>query len=242
MISFILPTINEENNIVSLITQLNRLFPEQCELIIVDDMSTDSTIQNVLELQKDSKNIKLIQRNETGLTSAIKEGIESSRGDILIWMDCDLSHPPTLTPSMVSLIKSDNVDCVIASRYLPSSIDNTYEGSLFVFIHKVLSRILSYTCRLFLVGSLTDFTSGFIAVRKSALAQISYTGGYGEYFMEIMYKLNKQKKRVVEIPYISPKRIDGESKTATNLIELISKGYKYLFKIFEIKLNRKNND
>src|SRR3989344_7640290 len=119
MISVILPTYNEKGNIVKLINSILSNV-KNCEIMVVDDNSPDLTWKDVQKIKK--KNVKLIRRiKEKGLASAISRGIEESKGNVIVWMDCDLSHPPSLIPELVK--KLNKYDIAVASRYVNGGAD-----------------------------------------------------------------------------------------------------------------------
>ena len=235
-ISLILPTLNEENNIVELVERIEKCLPQICEIYIVDDGSKDRTIDQINSLKSNFANIHLIQRNEQGLLSAIKRGIKESKAPLVAWMDCDLSHPPELLTAMYDYCTWMNADCVLASRYLPSSIDKTHQGKLFIKIHKLLSFMLNKICQFLISSQITDYTSGYIMVHRKRLETIDYSGDYGEYFMELLWQLKNQKCSIFEVPFYSPPRQHGQSKTATHIFGLFLNGQKYLRKIISITL------
>lgn len=91
VISFIIPTYNEEKNIERKIRSLMDLNYQidRIEIIIVDDGSKDKTIDIVKELQKNIRQIQLVQLQHTGPANALKIGSSSANGDIIIWTDAD---------------------------------------------------------------------------------------------------------------------------------------------------------
>ena len=98
MISIIIPTYNEADNIKILINQISSaLKGNKYEIIVVDDDSPDKTWEIVKKITRRNSQIKLIHRTqERGLTSALNAGIKASHGSIIGWLDADLSHPPNL--------------------------------------------------------------------------------------------------------------------------------------------------
>src|SRR3989339_1856299 len=116
-ISIILATYNERGNIELLIPKIqDALNRKNIEIIVVDDNSPDGTSKIVQNLQKKSKNIRLITRTrEKGLASALLKGFDEARGDIFVVMDSDLAHDPHYLPGMLERILHDNLDCVIGS-------------------------------------------------------------------------------------------------------------------------------
>ena len=90
-ISIILPAYNEKDTVEPLIRRiLNLKYP--VEIIVVDDNSPDGTWKIVDKISKENNNVRLLRRiDKKGLTSAILDGISNSKGEIVVWMDCDLT-------------------------------------------------------------------------------------------------------------------------------------------------------
>ncbi|MBF0289570.1 MAG: glycosyltransferase, partial [SAR324 cluster bacterium] len=215
----------------------NHLSEFSHEIIVIDDDSPDKTWQLVAKKIETSPHVRLICRTtEQGLTSAYNRGIDESRGDVLVWMDCDFSHPPEKIPEMLSLL-SDEVHAVVASRYKSGGKD--MRGSLLnlpVFLSWLLSemtiRILGINVR--------DVTSGFIAIDRQALRSIKgLRGDYGEYFIDLVYRVIQNGYHIIEIPYNCVPRQYGESKTATSTWGFIRRGVKYLRTVALLKLMKK---
>jgi len=232
MISIIIPTYNEADNIKPLINQISSsLKGKKFEIIVVDDNSPDKTWQIVKKLQKKQKNIRLLRRiNKKGLTSAFNDGIKSTKGSIIGWLDADLSQSPHLLKLMTKKLKK--YDVVIASRYVKEAKDD--RG---IFLAVLLSKLINKLAQFFLFKNITDYTSGYILVKKKFLTQ-PLKGDYGEYFINLVFNLIKQKAQIIEIPYISKNRLHGQSKTATNLFGFIKRGRKYLYTIFNLWLKK----
>ena len=78
-LSIIIPTYNEANNIISLTTEIIDLMKDRdYEILIVDDGSTDSTVENIFVHHNDNKNIKVFQREyDRGLLQSIKFAFQS---------------------------------------------------------------------------------------------------------------------------------------------------------------------
>ena len=97
LVSVVLPTYDERDNIGPLIEGILDHVQRPVEIIVVDDDSPDGTWQVVQEMAADPR-IRLLRRmDERGLTSALMAGIHHARGDVIAWMDCDLSMPPECT-------------------------------------------------------------------------------------------------------------------------------------------------
>jgi len=105
LVSLIIPSYNEEENIPVTVKTLTELLGKQdfdYELIFVNDGSKDKTYEIISDLAKDDSHIKGISFSRNfGKEAAIFAGLEVSLGDACVVIDCDLQHPPTLIPEMV---------------------------------------------------------------------------------------------------------------------------------------------
>ena len=117
MLSVIIPTYNEADNVAELIERIERsLNGRSFEIIVVDDNSPDGTAKIVEGFGKD--HIKVLKRpKKLGLASAILDGMKVADGNIIAVMDADLQHPPELLPELLKKVE-DGYDIAIASRYV----------------------------------------------------------------------------------------------------------------------------
>ncbi|GAB4422232.1 MAG: hypothetical protein OHK0056_33130 [Bacteriovoracaceae bacterium] len=238
MISIIMPTFNESLNISAMIHETEKVISIQDEIIVVDDNSPDNTSDVVKSLMEQYRNLRLITRiNEKGLTSAIQRGIEESKGEIVVWLDCDHCQHPKYIPSILEPVLSHECDVSVGSRYVNGGGDSRLSSyKLTVKIQVFLSWFLRKMTSAILLCRFADWSSGFIAIRKEVLKKNGpLFGDYGEYFMILIYKALKNGYRVKEVPYILTAREHGYSKTATNIWGLIRRGRKYLWMIVRLR-------
>jgi dolichol-phosphate mannosyltransferase len=230
VVSVILPTYNEKDNIADLICAIDSCVHVSKEILVVDDDSPDGTAQEVIKLQKMRKDItiRLIERKSNhGLVMSINEGIKQSKGKIVAWMDADFSHPPDILNRLVTSVSKGNIDVAIASRFAFGGKQKHHaqgESKLGILAGTFLNLIL----RTIISSPITDFTSGFIAIKKDIIVKHPLEGSYGEYFLELTSYLTKQNARIIEIGYESPARIHGVSKTAPTFAVLARHGIGYL--------------
>jgi len=126
MLSVIVPTFNESDNMRELITRTLTVFDqlmEATELVVVDDDSPDGTAavaQAVAAEFGAQDRVKvLVRTTDKGLAKAVMAGFDAARGDVLAVMDADLSHPPELLAQMAAALRDDKIDLAVASRYVP---------------------------------------------------------------------------------------------------------------------------
>ncbi|MBI2304210.1 MAG: glycosyltransferase [Chloroflexi bacterium] len=230
-VSAVLPTYNERGNIGGLIVSILEHSPPATEVIVVDDDSPDSTWRIVEEMAQRDDRVRLLRRvGRRGLTSAIAEGISLARGDMVLWMDCDFSHPPAKIPELLAVLQG-GAHMAVASRYRPGAADD--RGSFWLVAS---SRLINSLARLILDRRITDYTSGYVAAKKEIFQEIDLRGDYGEYCIDLLYRTIRRGFIVAEVPYRNVSRLVGQSKTAPHLGQFVRRGLMYLAKVTELKI------
>lgn len=200
MISIIIPTYNEAENIRKLIPIIEKQLSKiNFEIIVVDDNSPDMTWKSAKETGY--KNVRVIRRtDERGLSSAVIEGFKKSRGDIIGVLDADLSHPPYLMKELVLGCKKN--DIVIASRYVKK--DN-FEMSIF---RKVVSKVATLLARPLV--DVKDPMSGYFFFKKKILNGVKLRPTGYKILLEILVKSKYYSFK--EVHFTFGKRYHGKSK------------------------------
>jgi dolichol-phosphate mannosyltransferase len=212
IVSIILPTYNEKENIGELIRALEGcVLTTGCaaEIIVVDDNSPDGTAAIVQSMQtQPGVNLTcFVRTNERGLATAIRYGIERATGDCLVVMDTDFNHDPCVIPQM--LHELDHYDVIIGSRYVKY-------GGMEDRVRNILSGAYNIFLRFFLGMPTNDNLSGFFAIRKECLQPMNKDvifSGYGEYFMRLLYAARRKGYRLYEVPVFYKLRQHGSSKS-----------------------------
>jgi dolichol-phosphate mannosyltransferase len=233
-VSVILPTYNEAENITALVHDIfAHLKDHDTEILVVDDDSPDGTWHIAEQVGSHFGRLRVVRRQkDRGLCASLADGIRLARGEIICWMDADFSMPPLLLPSLVAKVV-EGADLAVGSRYAPGGSD----GRDNVPLHRFLSRALTLVASRLLVPKFRDYTSGFLAARRSALEQLlPLEGDYGEYFIALVYRAFKKGFRVVEIPYVCKPRLHGGSKTATNVLGYLTRGWGYVWVILRLRV------
>lgn len=230
LVSIILATYNESENIKEMIAAILSYLPDPVEVIVVDDNSPDRTWQIAGDM--DDRRVKVIRRTKArGLASAINRGIIESRGEFLGWMDADMCHPPELLPKMLSQLSA--CDVVIGSRYVPGGKDERSASRVLTsrLINRLASSVLDY--------GIQDYDSGFILMRRAVLDAVSMIpSGYGAYFIEFIYACCRKGLKVVEIPYTFTERTRGVSKSNVNLFQFGFAGLGYITRILKSRFTK----
>lgn len=227
----ILPTLNEAENIAPLIERIYAAVPGVHEVIVVDDASADGTAdiaQRIADAHPE-RTIRVERRpSDPGLTKSIAHGARVATGDVLVWMDCDLTMPPEDIPGLLDGIARGH-DLVVGSRFVRGGRGKgATAGSRDPQLPVLVSSALNLVLRALLDRRFKDWTSGFVAIRRPALESLGVRGDYGEYFMDLVYRALRAGYRVLEVPCVMVPRRHGRSKTASDVAGYVRRGRKYV--------------
>lgn len=217
-ISIIIPTYNESENILKILKSIKEIVPKNIKMqtIVVDDNSPDGTGIIVDEYIKNLRNaanytIDVIHRKtKEGLSSAVINGIKYAKGETIVVMDSDFSHPPQVIPKMIKALNS-SCQLVVASRYI-----NGGKISGWPIKRKLISKFATVIAKKGLGVKSNDPLSGFFAFKKNILNGIKIDGIGFKILLEILVKTKNV--NILEIPYTFSDREEGSSKLDTNTI------------------------
>ena len=203
LISIVVPSYNEEGNIVMIasyvVKQLTMLeYP--FEIIFVDDGSTDSTLEKLIQLNMKDARVKFLSLSRNfGHQSALIAGLDFAAGDAVISMDADLQHPPELLPKLIS-IWEEGYDVVYTRRK---------EGQELPYLKRKTSKLFYKFINLFSDIKLEPGTSDFRLLDRKVVDVIKELPE-NNLFIRGLIKWVGFKQYCIE--YIPQKRNDGESK------------------------------
>lgn len=212
LLSFILPTFNECENITTLIEELEILISKEgyrSEIIVIDDDSPNGTGDTVKELQGKYSNIRLrTRKNERGIGSAHACGYDLAEGEVIITMDADGSHDVSDVPRLLAKL-DDGFDVVIGSRYQRGG------GSDKPLFNRLVSRFGGHYSRVMLRLGVVDSTNGFRVFRRPIWERIRRHrfSARNSFLIEFLYYAKREKALLCEVPVFFHERERGESKT-----------------------------
>lgn len=216
-ISIVIPTFNETDNIVEVIESVTKALADVAwEIIVVDDDSPDGTAARVKQIARDDSRIRCLHRiNRRGLAGACIEGMLSSSAPYLVVMDADLQHDTSILPKMLDVLRADQADLVIGSRY-------TEDGSIGEGLSQMratISRWAIKVARQMLHIDVQDLMSGYFAIRRDrfdAVASRLAPSGF-KILVDIIASAGGR-LRTVELGYTFKQRKAGESKLGARVI------------------------
>jgi len=228
----VIPTYNERENIILLLTQLAATLStvhHAISYLVVDDTSPDGTKDVVMQYQKKHKDVFIILGKKEGLGRAILRGMayafEKMGADVVLQIDADLSHDPKIAPKLLSAI-DDGATFAVGSRYIRGGAIPENWG----FIRKIYSIIGNNIVRFGLWHpQVHDWTGGYRAyIRKFYEETHNEMLQYSGYVFQIafLHKAIHHGAIVKEIPFHFTDRMYGHSKIAP--AEYIFNIYKYI--------------
>ena len=209
MLTALVPCFEEADAVARLETELFpalEALPIPWEALFVDDGSTDGTGAGLAALASRRPGARvLIHRENRGIGASLKTGLAEARGDWLVFLDADLTFHPSLIARLLAERERTGADCVSGSpvlggmadvplgRRLPSLALNTFYRGLFD-------------------NRLTSLTPMFRLYRTADLRALDIASSGFEVSVEVLVRLLRAGKRVVEVPVPLTDRVSGASK------------------------------
>lgn len=207
-LSVVVPTYREAENIAELADRVFRATETAgivAEMLIVDDDSGDGTDEVCAALAERLPVRLVVREGERGLATAALLGMREARGDVLLVMDADLSHPPEKVAELYRAVRDGGADVAIGSRFVAGG--KVEEG--WGWLRWLNARGARWLCR-----GLTDVRdpmAGFFALRRQTFAAAPPLRPLGyKILLEVLAKLPQASVRELPIEFVDRKR--GASK------------------------------
>ncbi len=193
-LSVVIPCFNELGTIAQVVEAIKASPIENCEIIIVDDCSTDGTrdlLKSTMELQVD----KIIYHSvNQGKGAALRTGFSAASGDIVIVQDADLEYDPQEYALMIEPILKNKADVVFGSRFQGSR-----PHRVVYYWHMLGNRFLTTLSNMLTNINLTDMETCYKAFRKEIIQSIKIQENRFGFEPEITAKVAKTGCRIYEV-------------------------------------------
>ena len=168
-LSLVIPLYNEAQSLPELhgaLTAALQPYADRCEMIFVDDGSTDGSFEQLRALREDDRRVKVVRlRSNQGKAAALAAGFRQARGGIIITMDADLQDDPAEIPRLLGKLE-DGYDLV--SGWKAQRRDPWSRRVLSAMFNRVTSRLTGV--------ELHDFNCGFKAYRLAVIQELRLYG------------------------------------------------------------------
>jgi len=202
LVSVVIPAWNEAETMPELVRRVRATLDPlagDTEILVVVPSPSDPTAEAAREC-----GARVLVQKRPGYGGALKEGLLAARGDYVVTMDADLSHPPEAIAEI--LRHRDDAEVVIASRYVAGG--SSAQMSAF---RSFLSRVLNLVYRRILAVPVQDLSSGFRGYQRRALDELALESEKYDILEEILVKIYSLGWHVAEIPFDYQSRIAGQS-------------------------------
>jgi dolichol-phosphate mannosyltransferase len=227
MISIILPTYNEKDNVPIIVDKIAAaLQPHSIpfEIIVADDNSPDETWKITRELALTRPWLRVLRRlADKGLGPAVMDGFRAAQGDWMVVMDADMQHDESALPRFVDMFKA-GADMVVGTRHGDGG--SVGEWTLF---RKFVSFSATLMAKISLGKTTTDPMSGFFGVSKKFFSEIE--GDINPRGFKILLEFlarSQPEHSLQEVGYTFKTRQFGESKLSSRVI------FDYLISLYEL--------
>ncbi len=199
-LSVVVPMMNEEDNVVPLFKAIREALKDiDYELILVDDGSSDKTIERMKE-NADSKTKIIIFKRNYGQTTAMAAGIDIAEGELIATLDGDLQNDPADIPIMIEKMNETNADVVAGRRV------KRQDG---IFLRKIPSKIANWLIRKSTGVYLNDYGCTLKVFRSDIAKELDL---YGELHRFIPVLAQMLGAKIVEMNVRHHPRVYGQSK------------------------------
>lgn len=204
-ISVIIPVFNEIDTIQEIIRRVKEVGVAH-EIIIVDDGSTDGTREILSQMKKEALLLIVFHEHNQGKGAAVRTGIHTANGDVIIIQDADLEYDPRDYPALLKPLQEDIADVVYGSRFLGGA------RRPILFWNMVANKLLTFMTNILYNNILSDMETGYKVFRRSVVADIPLHSRRFDFEPEFTAKILKRKVRIFEVPITFNPRLYSQGK------------------------------
>jgi Glycosyltransferases involved in cell wall biogenesis len=198
-LSILVPVYNERTVVERSLGQvLAAPLPESMdrELIIVDDCSTDGTLEILSRLAASEPRIRLVRHTvNQGKGAAVRTAIQHATGDFCIVQDADLEYDPKEYPRLLQPLLEGHADAVFGSRYLRGE-----QTRVLPFWHSMINKFLTLVSNMFCNLNVTDMETCYKVFRADLLKAMRLRSQRFGIEIELTAYVAKTRARIFELP------------------------------------------
>lgn len=224
-LSVIIPVYNEEKTLLESYNRLNEIDDIVTQIIIVDDCSSDSSLKIINDIKKQNSKVTVLKNPKNlGKGAALMNAQDYITTDFVVIHDADLEYFPKDLKKMYELIKKNNIDLVIGSRFIKSNKEMVYFRTYYA--NKFLSKVFSLIYR----EHVTDVATCYKMMNSTFFKNIQLFEKGFSIEVELLAKYFNKSNKFLESPINYSARTYEEGKKIK-----ISDGFKYLWSMVNYK-------
>ena len=222
-LSVLIPAFNEERTLERVIDTVLKV-PEDLEIILIDDGSSDGTWQ-IMQSRVDGDRVRSVRHDvNQGKGVAIRTGLQHARGHIVLIQDADLEYSPKDYGVLLEPLKSNRATIVYGSRSFSSH-------SAYSYWYVVGNRLVTLFTNILYNCYLSDIETGYKVMPLAVARSLDLHAQGFELEPEITAKLLRLGHRIFEVPitYAARSREDGKKLTAMDGVKAVLTLLRYRF-------------
>jgi glycosyltransferase involved in cell wall biosynthesis len=193
ILSVIVPVYNERNTVAEILRRIRAVeVPLPVEVIVVDDGSTDGT-DKVLAALEDSTMRVVTHPVNRGKGAAVRTGVQSARGDLVLIQDADLEYDPDDWPRLLDPIIKGKARVVYGSRF-------TGERRTMRPFQWLGNRLLTLTANVLYRSTLSDMETCYKLFDRRVIDDVTIESDGFDFEPEITAKVLRRGHRIYEVP------------------------------------------
>lgn len=187
LVSVIFPVYNSEKFLTEALSSIIEQLYTNIEIIIINDGSTDNSLEIIKSFQKRDHRIKIISRENKGLVSSLNEGISNAEGDYIARMDADdISTPDRIYKQLNYILANPSIDILGSNIEYINDLSEKIGKSKYPLSNSQIRKALPFWCCL---------AHPTILAKKSVfVAHAQYESKYRSEDYELWLRLRRNKK------------------------------------------------
>ena len=197
ILSVVIPVYNEVETVRTIIETVREVpLPGglEKEIVVVDDCSTDGTKEVLADLERDGSIRVAFHERNRGKGAALRTGIATTRGDIVLIQDADLEYDPREYPKLIEPILAGRADVVYGSRFSGGE-----SKRVLFYWHYVGNRFLTTLSNMFTNINLTDMETCYKVFRGEIIRGIRIEEDRFGFEPEVTSKVARLGCRIYEV-------------------------------------------
>ncbi|MGJ8638924.1 MAG: glycosyltransferase family 2 protein [Opitutaceae bacterium] len=194
-VSIVIPIFNEKDTLEEIVARVLKVDSMDVhEIILVDDCSTDGTVELLKSLFKEPIFTKLFHQTNRGKGAALRTGFVHATGDIVAIQDADLEYDPEELPGLIRPIANDQADVVFGSRFIGGGAHRVV-----FFWHMIGNKFLTLLSNMMTNLNLTDMECCYKVFRREVLEKVTIEENRFGVEPELTAKVSKLGVRIYEV-------------------------------------------